>query len=237
MGEDEILRVYVNEVYEKSGANREIIESFKEHNNTVSEYAKDLAGKEKISFEDLDILVTAAIFHDASKLGTEEGKSVPLVKHGWESAKMAENKLRELGEREEFIKSVKNAIERHMGPIPGFMQKQAEKWEKETGEKIEFPRPQNIIDKILYDADMLALIDIRGIEKIMNIRKATEVFIREDQETAAKEGIAQEEAALKSALKSGKEAAESLFTDFAKEKARELLRESETQIRRKIETN
>lgn len=232
---EKILKDYVNEVYEKSGADKALIESFKEHNNTVLGYARDLAEKEGISHEDLDVLVVAAIFHDVSKLGAEDGKNVPLVKHGWESAKMAENKLRELGRNEEFIGKVKNAIERHMGPIPGFMQNQAEKWEKGTGEKIDFPRPKILIDKVLYDADMLALIDVRGIEKIMNIRKAAEVFIKEDQETAAKEGIAQEEAALKSALKSGQEAVGSLFTDSAKEMAGELLRESENQIRKKLE--
>jgi len=231
----ELLKDYVNDIYEKSEAEEEVIESFKEHNETVLKYADNLAKKEEINPEEEEILKTATILHDVSKLGTEEGEEVPLVKHGWESAVMAEKKLEELGKSEEFIKGVKKAIERHMGPIPGFMEREAKKWEKETGEKIKFPRPEIITEKILYDADMLALIDPQGIEKIMNIRKNNEIFIKDDRETAAREGISQEEASLRSALKSGQEATASLFTDSAREKAKELLKESETQIRRKLE--
>ena len=132
-----------------------------------------------------------------------------------------------MGKDEEFIKSVKSAIERHMGPIPGFMAEEAKKCEEKTGERIEFPRPKTEVDKMLYDADMLCLIDKRGIEKILRLRKDIEQFIKEDKEEAEKEGITQEEAALQSALKSARQAAESLYTESARKKAEQLLKDYE----------
>jgi len=105
-----------------------------------------------------------------------------------------------------------------MGPIPGFMANEAKKWEEKTGEKIEFPRPKSTVDKLLYDADMLSLISLHGIQKILTIR---------EKKTAAKEGITVEEARWRSALKSAYEAADSLFTESAKRKAHQFLIEAE----------
>jgi len=212
------LKKFVKETYQDKGPNPELIEKFNEHNEAVLDYARQLASQEEISPQESSALKAAVILHDVSKF------DAPLVKHGWESAKIAEEKLKEMGKDKEFIKAVKSAIERHMGPIPGFMDEEAKKWEEKTGEKIEFPRPETEVDKILYDADMLCLIDKKGIEKILRLRKDVEQFIKEDKERAEKEGITQEEAALQSALKSARQAAESLYTESARKKAEQLLK-------------
>lgn len=215
----EYLKKFVKETYENRGPNPELIEKFNEHNETVLGYARDLASQEKLTPLESAILETAVILHDVSKF------DVPLIKHGWESAKIAEEKLEQMGKDKEFIEAVKSAIERHMGPIPGFMANEAKKWEEKTGQKIEFPRPETKVDQILYDADMLCLIDRKGIEKILQLRKDIEQFIKEDKETAEKEGISQAEAAFQSALNSAHQAAESLYTESAKKKAKQLLEE------------
>ena len=220
-----LLKDYVKEVYLQStegDPKKEMqVEEFNQHNEDILDFVEELTKEEKISPEDMETTKLAAVLHDAAKFNT------PLVKHGFEGAKMAEKKLRELNFDEEIAQQVKNAIERHMGPIPGFMENEAKKWEEKTGEKIEFPRPENTVDKLLYDADMLSLISLHGIEKILTIRKNTDVFKEEDEKIAAKEGTTVEEVRWRSALKSAYEAADSLFTESAKRKANQFLTEAE----------
>ncbi len=228
----DILKNYVKEIYRKSAegdvSKEKQLEKFNQHNEDILRYIEDLAKEERISPIDSGVLKLAAVLHDVAKF------DVPLVKHGFEGAKMAEEKLKELNFNADTVKKIKNAIERHMGPIPGFMADEAKRWEEKTGEKIEFPRPKTIVDKLLYDADMLSLIDKKGIEKILAIRKNVEVFRKEDEEFAVKEGISAEEAAWRSALKSGKEASVSLFTDSAKNKAKALLKNAEALMKESL---
>ena len=162
----------------------------------------------------------AAVLHDVAKVDT------PLLKHGFEGAKIAQKKLLEIGLDNNVIEKITNAIERHMGPIPGFMQREAEKHLNETGEEIIFPRPETVVDKILYDADMLSLVDERGINKILALRKSIEVFIKEDQEATNKNGTTQEEASWLSALKSAEEAESSLYTNTARKKGDILIKKA-----------
>ncbi len=219
------LTVYVQDVYKKSVKENEQKEKkpekFNKHNEDILCYAEILAKEEKVNERDLKDLKLAAVLRDVAKFDS------PLVKHGFDGAKIAEEKLKEMGFRQDTVEKVKHAIERHMGPIPGFMEKEAKKWEEKTGEKIEFPRPKNIVDQLLYDADMLSLIDQKGIEKILAIRKNVDIFKNEDEKTAKKEGISIEAAAWQSALKSGKEAADSLFTKSAKRQAETLLKSAQ----------
>ena len=219
-----LLKDYVKEVYLKSAEGdpkKEMqVKEFNRHNEDILDFVEELT-EEEMSPEDKEMAKLAAILHDIAKF------NAPLVKHGFEGAKMAETKLKELNFDKEMVQQVKNAIERHMGPIPGFMANEAKKWEEKTGEKIEFPRPKSTVDKLLYDADMLSLISLRGIQKILTIRENTDVFQEEDEKTAAKEGITVEEARWRSALKSAYEAADSLFTESAKRKAYQFLIEAE----------
>jgi hypothetical protein len=215
------LREFVKETYEKSDQPKDKIESFIQHNETILKYAEELAQAEQLDAHDTRILKLAAELHDVSKF------DVPLVKHGFEGAKAARSKLKEVGFEKEVMEKIANAIERHMGPIPGFMAEQAKKWEQKTGEKIEFPRPENEIDKCLYDADMLSLIDKQGIKKILTIRASEKWAVEEDKKIAQAENISQEKAAWLSALKSAKQAADSLFTESAKNEAKELLEKAQ----------
>ena len=149
-----------------------------------------------------------------------------FLKHGFEGAKIAQQRLLEIGLDNDTIKKITNAIERHMGPIPGFIQREAEKYENKTCKKIVFPRPETIVDKILYDADMLSLVDERGINKILTLRKSIEAFIKEDQEIADERGITQEEVAWLSVLESTREAVNSLYTNAARKKGDFLIKKA-----------
>lgn len=211
------IQRFVSELYRASGMPKEQREKFDEHNRTILVYATGLAKEANLCERDLQTLQLAAALHDVSK------GDVPLVKHGFESAKIARRQLKQMGFDNETIERASNAIERHMGPIPGFMAQEAVRWEQKTGERIEFPRPQTELDKLLYDSDMLSLIDKQGIDKILAIRENVDIFRDEDIRTAKESGITPKEAAWLSALKSGKEAANSLFTDVAKAKAEKLL--------------
>lgn len=215
-----MIKQFVEETYERSGASKEEIEKFKEHNSVVLKYALELAGEEKLSQEDLEILKLAVALHDISKF------DVPLVKHAFEGAKVAREILIKMGYKDEIVNKVRNAIERHIGQF-GFMAEEAKKWEAKTGEKIEFPQPETKIEMLLHDADKLSLIDPQGIEKILASRKNVQIFQEEDKKTALEQGISQEEAAWLSALKSGREAADSLLTPAARKKAVELLGRAE----------
>ena len=70
-------------------------------------------------------------------------------------------------------------------------------------------------------------IDKRGIEKILELRKSNQQFIEEDKEAAKEKGISRAAAALESALRSARQAADSLFTESAKKKAAKLLEKAE----------
>ena len=216
-----LIQKLVEDVYKRSNAPKEQIKSFKDHNAKVLDYALELAKKEKLTKKNLQILKLATALHDVAKLNT------PLVKHGFAGAKIAYEQLIKLGFNKRLANKVSRAIARHMGPLPRFMAGQVIKWEKEKGEKITFPRPKTKVEQLLYDADMLSLIDRQGIAKILIIRKNVEVFQKEDEETAKKKQIIPEEAAWTSALQSARQAADSLFTKAAKMKAKQLLQEAE----------
>lgn len=233
---DKVNKIY-DEVENGSEKKKELIEEFKKHNEIVLSYVEELTKQENITEEELEIINIAAIFHDSSKLGikTEEGKikKVPLVKHHIESAKIAEKILKELEEDPKIIDGVKDAILCHMGPIPGFMEEQKEKWNKEySNDQVQFLRPEKITAKILYDADMLTL--IRQLKKIIVIRQNNAIFFEEDQKIANERRISIEEARLNSALQNAKQALNSLYTKSAKKIAKELLNKSEQIIREEL---
>lgn len=214
------LKIFVEEKYRNSNGSLEQIKSFMTHNEVILNYIEELAKLEAIKERDYQKVIFAAILHDVAKF------DVPLIMHGFEGAKIARERLNQLRLGSEIIGEVSNAIVRHMGPIPGFMENEAKKWEQKTGEKIELPRPQTIVDKLLYDADMLSLIDRAGIKKILTLRATSLVFQNEDIKTAQEKGITQKQAAWLSALQSAEEATSSLYTDVARKKASILLEEA-----------
>jgi len=214
------IKKFVNEIYESSKLSDEVIESLNEHNKTILKYTKELATEESLSQEDLENVQLAAILHDAAKTNSS------LLKHGFASSKIAQQKLLEMGFKNERVKIITNAIERHMGPIPGFMQREAKKHTDKTGEEVIFSRPETMVDKILYDADMLSLVDKNGINKILILRKSIDMFINEDKQEANEKNISQEKVAYLSALKSAEEAINSLYTEAARKKGDVLIKEA-----------
>lgn len=208
------LKNFVKEKYMNSNGDTKQIKSFMDHNDVILRYVEYLSKSEHIEERDYQRAVLAGILHDVSKFDST------LVKHGFEGAIIARNKLNEMGFDRETMNAVSNAIARHMGPIPGFMIGEAKKWESKTGEKIEFPRPENMVDKLLYDADMLSMIDKQGIEKMLYLRP---IYQKDEDEAIAKEnGISIEEAIWMSIFQIISEVQNSLYTSAAKVRAAEL---------------
>jgi hypothetical protein len=168
-------------------------------------------------------LKAIAILHDSAKADTH------LMKHAEAGAEVAAEKLRELGQSDEFIAAVERGILCHMGPFP-FIEEEAAKHAARTGEHLHFPRPQSRVEQLFYDADMLALMDIDGIEKVVVLRSTTPDFIAEDEATAAADGGTPRAAAYRSAFQSVERAAATLFSATARNIARRLMDEAKAHI-------
>jgi len=209
-GEDQAaLLAYVCERYESSGQPADVVEALNEHNYRVLSHVDEIAAGEGLSADDHELLRAIAILHDVAKADTH------LMLHADVGSDVAGVKLRELGKDEAFIETVQQAIRCHLGPFP-FIEEEAEKYAQRTGEHLHLPRPQTRIEWLFYDADMLALMDIEGIEKVRVLRETTSDFIAEDEAVAAKEGGTPRAAAYRSALQSVRRAADTLSSATAK---------------------
>lgn len=144
------------------------------HNDTVLDDALDLIGKQKLTPEEKTEAIIATIMHDSGKLASE------LLEHHTKGVEYAGKMLEEIvGQSfggveitEEVKQKIKEAIERHMNH-PYMV--------KENGKK--FPEPQDKVDKIVFDADMLANIGFKNVSFRLN-----EKNLEEDQEKAQKNG-------------------------------------------------
>ena len=96
------------------------------------------------------------------------------------------------------------------------------------------PRPESSVEKLFYDADMLALIDIMGIEKVVVLRSTTPEFMEEDERAAAAEGGTPRAAAYRSAMTSVKRAADTLFSATARQIAARLVAEAEQHVSQRL---
>jgi hypothetical protein len=223
-GEDqEALLAYVTERYEGSGQPADVIAALNEHNYRVLGHVDEIAKGERLSADDHDLLRTIAILHDVAKADTH------LMLHADVGSDVAREKLTELGKDEAFITTVQDAIRCHLGPFP-FIEEEAEKYAKRTGEHLHLPRPQTRIEWLFYDADMLALMDIEGIEKVRVLRETTPEFIAEDEAVASAEGGTPRAAAYRSALQSVRRAAETLSSDTAKKIGERLVEQARRHI-------
>jgi|GEM_PF-1737353 len=117
------------------------------HNRLVLHYALELIKKMKLSQKDKAIAKIAVILHDAGKL------AAPLLEHhtkGMEYAgiilkKYYNKSIAGIKINQTFCQKVLEAINRHMNhPYLVMMN------------KARFPEPQDNVDKIVFDADMLA---------------------------------------------------------------------------------
>ncbi len=227
--EFEAMIRFVSDRYANSGQPPDIVAALDRHNVRVLTHVEEIARGEGCSEADREILKTIAILHDAAKADTH------LMKHAEAGAEVAEAKLRELGKSEEFIAAVDRGIRCHMGPFK-FIEEEVEKHAVRTGEHLHFPRPESTIEQLFYDADMLALMDIDGIEKVIVLRSTTPEFIDEDTSAAAADGGTPRAAAYRSALQSVKRAADTLFCDTARLIARRLMDEAEAHISQALAT-
>lgn len=212
----ERLRAVVRERYAGSGQPAEVVTALNKHNDRVLGHVDDIAKGEGLREADTELVKTIAILHDIAKADTH------LMLHADAGADAAAEELTKLGKDQSFIDAVVEAIRCHMGPFP-FIEEQAEKYEARTGEHLDLPRPATTIEKLFYDADMLALIDIEGIEKVVVLRQTTSEFIEEDKRVGAAGGITPRAAAYRSAMQSVHRAVDTLFSDTAKRLAEGLV--------------
>lgn len=217
------LLSYVSERYKSSGQPGDVVAALNEHNYRVLGHVDEIATGEKLAPEDHELLRTIAILHDVAKADTH------LMLHADVGSDVAGEKLHELGKDETFISTVQNAIRCHLGPFP-FIEEEAEKYAKRTGEHLHLPRPQTRIEWLFYDADMLALMDVEGIEKVRVLRETTPDFIAEDEAVAKTEGGTPRAAAYRSALQSVRRAAETLSSETAKKIGERLVEQARRHI-------
>jgi HD domain-containing protein len=222
-GELEALMRYVSDRYARSGQPADVIESLNRHNDRVLSHVEEIARGEGLDDVESETLKTISILHDAAKADTH------LMLHAEAGAEVAAEKLRELGKSEAFIEIVQGGIRCHMGPFP-FVEEEAKKYAERTGDHLHFPRPQSKIEQLFYDADMLALIDVDGIEKVVVLRSTTPQFIDEDEQTATAEGGTPRAAAYRSAMQSVKRAADTLFSETARHIAGRLMDEAAAHV-------
>jgi hypothetical protein len=217
------LRAYVSARYARSGMPEHVLRALSGHNDRVLGYVDALAAGEGLGQDEYELFKTVAILHDAAKAET------PLMLHAEAGSEMARAKLGELGKPEAFVDEVAQAVRCHLGPFP-FVEEEANKYAERTGEHLHLPRPKTPLEKLFYDADMLALIDVEGIEKVAVLRATTPEFIAEDERTSAERGITQRAAAYESALQSVRRAVASLFSDAARGLAAGLVAEAERHV-------
>jgi hypothetical protein len=197
------------------------------HNDRVLEHVEEIAKGEGVTGTDYELFKTIAILHDVAKADT------PLMLHAHAGSGDAEKLLKEIDADPKFIAAVVHGIECHMGPFP-FIDEESKKYTERTGEHLHLPRPESSVEKFFYDADMLALIDIEGIEKVVVLRSTTPEFMEEDERVAASDGGTPRAAAYKSAMQSVTRAAETLFSGTARKIAARLTAEAERHIAQRL---
>ena len=155
--------------------NRKILET---HNKTALYHAVELIKKnKKLSSEQRVASKLATILHDSGKLNSE------LLKHHQASIERAEKIIDQvIGKKFENIKitpeikqKIMEAIERHMNhPFLIMLNK---------GKR--FPEPKDDVDKIVFDADMLANIGFKNVGFHLN----NDVFLTNDSKKAKEKQI------------------------------------------------
>jgi hypothetical protein len=223
----DVLRQRVRDRYAGSGQPPDVVVALNKHNDRVLEHVEEIAAGEGITGTDYELFKTIAILHDVAKADT------PLMLHAHAGGEDAVRLLRDIGKDGDFVAAVEHGIECHMGPFP-FIEEEAAKYAERTGEHLHLPRPQSTVEKLFYDADMLALIDIGGIEKVVVLRGSTPEFIEEDERTAARDGGTPRAAAYKSAMQSVVRAADTLFSKTARKIAARLMEEAERHIEQRV---
>lgn len=190
----EELRREVEKNYKDNGVSKELIEQFVIHNNQVEEFVRKFSDKEKFNDKEKEIAVLASILHDIAK-GYGD-----FLKHGEEGGKMAEKLLLEKGMSEALARSVRLAIERHMGR-DGYPARLAK---KTYGEDFEYPAYATKVGQMVYECDILTQLTKEGFDKILFLRKSDNDNLEEDRKLAIEKDITVEEVRIISILESAK---------------------------------
>jgi hypothetical protein len=222
------LQGFVRDRYARSGHPAPVVAALNRHNDRVLQYVEALVEGESLEPRDAQLLKTVAILHDVAKADT------PLMLHAEEGAVVTREILHQLGKDDDFVEAVARAVLCHLGPFP-FIEEEAEKYAARTGEHLHIPRPDTSLEQLFYDADMLALMDLEGIEKIFVLRSSTAEFLEEDDREARELGGTRRAAAYRSAMQSVYRAADSVFSGTARRIASQLLREAEAYVTRQLE--
>ncbi len=180
------------------------------HNQIVEGYANKLIeANPNLSPEEKVAATIATMLHDSGKLSSS------LLEHHEQGVNYAEKVMNELIEGAEEIEGVqmtegtknlvKNAVMRHMNH-PFLVMKN----KMNNGEP--FPLPENDVDKIVFDADMMANIGFKNV----GFRLINEQFMNEDLEAAKKQDISALQAKFENVLSGVRGLNDVVLSDEAK---------------------
>lgn len=181
------------------------------HNNIVLEYAKELINKNTDLIQEEKITtIIAVILHDCGKLNSD------LLEHHIKSAEYADKIMEKIIGKEiegvkitrEIKEKIKEAILRHMNHPFLIMLNNGKK----------FPSPEDNVDKIVFDADMLANIGFKNVGFRFNQK-----FMKEDFDTAKEQKIFQLQANFENVMNGVRGLSNIVLTQEAKDKAYELI--------------
>ena len=179
---------------ESDPAKEAAINNLETHNGIVLGYGAELAEEMNLSDEDKTVVLTALMLHDIGKLNNPGDSFGTLKNHHRIGEEYTEEIMQEfvgkkIGEiviTEEMIPRIKQAIARHMNhPFMVMLNK---------GER--YPEPETDIDKIVFDADMMANAGFKNVA----FRITGDKFLEEDAATAEKKNISHIEATFDNVL-------------------------------------
>ncbi len=174
-------------------------QEFLAHTEDVLDRVIEISFLKNFSSEERMAVEIAAILHDLTKADPPPKKyaDIPnyvLVNHHQMAAGevpeiLTDEYLKKIGVKEgnfdELRRWVEKAILEHMGPHPGFMEKTLKRVNADLGKrgfsKIHHPQAEGKISQALLAADMKALADAKGIQKILALRSSQDVFLKEDK--------------------------------------------------------
>ena len=196
---------------EKDSSKENMLSSLERHNKIVLEYANDLIEDEKLSPQDRVAATIATIMHDSGKLSSDDlehhKRGVQYTQEMLEKMQKENRKFEGVEITQDLKQKILQAIERHMNH-PFLIKKNGGK---------RFPEPENIVDKVVYDADMLANIGFKNV----GVRLGIEKFLEEDLAKANEKKTNAIEEAFKNVMDGVDELGGVVLTSLGKRVAKE----------------
>jgi hypothetical protein len=218
----ELLEKMVEDFYRTQGVSKKTLEHFVVHNKQVKDFVIKFSREENFKKREREIVILSAILHDVAK-GFEN-----FELHGEKGGEIAEEMLLKIGKSLLLAQSVKLAIIRHMGE-EGYPVRMAR---KKYGDGFKYPKPATIVGQMLYECDILTQLTPNGFAKLLHLRKINKKDITDDKETALRENITQEDAALLSVLKNAEESYNLIKIKSIKKFADSIYKEIQTKYRK-----